>query len=424
MNNEKMNLEEALKNNLTSKAEIKRTHDHPKGWEPSLEWDGTGGTIITEISDDRVLFSGLWNDIIKDWGLDPNLVAIDQSTIQIRAWDANVSEGTGKEKVTYVKRMRYYKANVVLRKNLDAMTDVDILFRSIKKKRVVAKKSNVENDVYDLIVCVSDWQIGKGEGDGSNGSVNRIMESLSKLTQHIKDLKKIERSPRNIYILGMGDLIEQCAGHYPMQQFQTDLDRRQQMQVVRRLLLQYVDSLFLLCDNLFLIAVPGNHGENRLNGKAFTTFTDNDDLAVFDNISDILAGNPERYSNVFVKTSTSLSTTFEACHEEDKPGIIIGLTHSHAGRSGKDPRAKVMNWWKGHSLGRGDVHDADILVTGHYHHLMIDESSGRTWFQCPAQDPGSAWYEEMTGQHSHDGLLVFSVSHQFGPRKWGDLKIL
>jgi hypothetical protein len=55
---------------------------------------------------------------------------------------------------------------------------------------------------------------------------------------------------------------------------------------------------------------------------------------------------------------------------------------------------------------------------------MIDESSGRTWFQCPAQDPGSAWYEEMTGQHSPNGLLVFSVSHEFNARKWGDLKLL
>ena len=420
----KLTLEEALENNIIEKAKIKRVHEHPKGWEPSIEWNGINGVLTTHMEDDRVLYSSLWDELIKDWGLDPNLVAIDQSTIQIRGWDANVSEGTGNEKVTYVKRMRYYKANITLRKNAEESLDINELFKAIKKKSKPKKTTLSQEGVFDLIVCVSDWQIGKGENDGSSGSVDRIMNSLSNLISHVKDLKKLNRAPTNIYILGMGDLVEQCAGHYPMQQFQTDLDRREQMQVVRRLLLQYVDSLFLLCDNLYLIAVPGNHGENRINGKAFTTFTDNDDLAVFDNINDILAGNPERYSNVKVKTSAGLSATFEACGEDDKPGIVIGLTHSHAGRSGKDPRAKVMNWWKGHALGRGDVHDADILVTGHYHHLMIDESSGRTWFQCPAQDPGSAWYEEMTGQHSADGLLVFSVSHEFGKRKWGDLKVL
>jgi hypothetical protein len=422
MKKEKLNLEKALEINEVDKAKIKKIHEHPKGWEPSIEWNGSTGHIVALIPDDRELYSSLWDELIKDWGLDPDLVAIDQSTIQIRGWDANVSEGTGKEKVTYVRRMKYYKANIVLRQTSKFEIEWQDVISEIKKSK--AKKILENNNLYDLVVCVSDWQIGKGEGDGSNGSVNRIMNSLSNLTQHIKDLKKLNRNPNTIYLVGMGDLVEQCSGHYAMQAFQVDLDRREQMRVVRRLLLEYVNELYSLCSKLVLVAVPGNHGENRLNGKAFTNFTDNDDLAVFEQISEMLSTNPEKYSNVHVLLSKNLSATFSACEEESKKGIIIGITHMHAGRSGKDPRAKVMNWWKGHALGRGDVHDADILVTGHYHHLMIDESSGRTWFQCPAQDPGSAWFEEMTGQHSPDGLLVFSVSHQFGERKWGDLKIL
>ena len=422
MKKEKLNLEKALEINEVDKAEIKKIHEHPKGWEPSIEWNGSTGHIVALIPDDRELYSSLWDELIKDWGLDPDLVAIDQSTIQIRGWDANVSEGTGKEKVTYVRRMKYYKANIVLRQTSKFEIEWQDVISEIKKSK--AKKILENNNLYDLIVCVSDWQIGKGEGDGSNGSVNRIMNSLSNLTQHIKDLKKLNRNPNTIYLVGMGDLVEQCSGHYAMQAFQVDLDRREQMRVVRRLLLEYVNELYSLCSKLVLVAVPGNHGENRLNGKAFTNFTDNDDLAVFEQISEMLSTNPEKYSNVHVLLSKNLSATFLACEEDSKKGIIIGITHMHAGRSGKDPRAKVMNWWKGHALGRGDVHDADILVTGHYHHLMIDESSGRTWFQCPAQDPGSAWFEEMTGQHSPNGLLVFSVSHEFGERKWGDLKIL
>lgn len=35
-----------------------------------------------------------------------------------------------------------------------------------------------------------------------------------------------------------------------------------------------------------LMVVPGNHGENRnSSGRAFTTWTDNDDLAVFDGVA-------------------------------------------------------------------------------------------------------------------------------------------
>lgn len=424
MASDKLNLESALKTNKPDAADILAVHDHPKGWEPSMKWDGKQGHIVAALPDDRVMHEGVWKEIIKDWGLNPDLISLDQASVQIRGWDANVSEGKGKDKVTRVQRMLYYKANLLQRKDNEDRVDVEELIKEIKKKgRLKAPKE--QSYIYDMIVCLSDWQIGKGEGDGSKGTVDRILNSLDRLVIHIKELRKIGRGPRYIYLTGMGDLVEQCSGHYAMQTFQTDLDRREQMRVVRRLLLAHLDALIPLAQKVIFVAVPGNHGENRnSSGKAYTTFSDNDDLAVFDGINEIIASNQERYENASVYISDKLSTTFRVCSTEDDYGIVVGLAHMHAGRSGNDPKSKVMNWWKGHALGRGDVHDADILITAHYHHLIVDESSGRTWIQCPAQDPGSAWYEEMTGQHSPHGLLVFSVSEEFAPRVWGDLRIL
>lgn len=419
--------EEATKKETPEPADIRPTHKHPQGFEPGITWDGETGSLTMIQPDDRVVHEGVWEEVIKDWGLDPDIVAFDGGSVQIRGWDANVSEGRGKNKVTRVQRMKYYKANLVARKDRLMKQDVDDLIKDISKKRPLKsiKLKTAEDGVYDLVIHVSDWQMGKGEGDGSRGSVNRILDSLDRIVLHIKDLQRVGRGPRYIYLVGMGDLVEQCAGHYPMQTFQADLDRREQMRVVRYLLMKYVDTLFSLCEKLILIAVPGNHGENRnSDGKAYTTFTDNDDLAVFDGVAEACASNPDRYHNVTVLTSEKLSTTFRAASTDDDYGVVIGVTHMHAGRQGADPRTKVMNWWKGHTIGRGDVHDADILVTAHYHHFMLDESTGRTWFQCPAQDPGSAWYTEQTGTHSPPGCLVYSVSRCYGDRNWGDLRIL
>lgn len=425
MPRKKLDLDSALETQKTEGADILLVHDHPKGWEPSMYWDGKSGYLVTAQTDDRQMYEGVWDEIIKDWGLNPDYISLDHSSIQIRGWDANVSEGTGKDKITRVQRMLYYRVNLTPRQDPIDRADVDALIKHISKKPKKTPRPQKADGVYDMVVCLSDWQIGKGEGDGSQGTVERVMSSLERLVDHIKDLGKIHRGPRHIYLTGMGDIVEQCSGHYAMQAFQVDLDRREQMRVARRLILEHVDQLFSLCEKLIVVAVPGNHGENRnSSGKAFTTFSDNDDLAVFEGVSEILSVNPDRYGNVSVYLSDKLSTTFRACSTDDEYGIVIGIAHQHAGRSGKDPRTKVMNWWKGHALGRGDVHDADILVTGHYHHLMVDESSGRTWLQCPAQDPGSAWFEEMTGQHSPHGLLVFSVSNEFAPRCWGDLRIL
>ena len=58
--------------------------------------------------------------------------------------------------------------------------------------------------------------------------------------------------------------------------------------------------------------------------------------------------------------------------------------------------------------------DADILVTGHYHHYScIDHGSTgvglgrRVHFQCPSSDGGSKWWSDGTGLQSGSGLLTF-----------------
>jgi hypothetical protein len=67
-----------------------------------------------------------------------------------------------------------------------------------------------------------------------------------------------------------------------MQTFSVELDRRQQVKLVRRMLVTMLTEWGRLPVQMVVGCVPGNHGENRRGGKAFTTFEDNDDLAVFE----------------------------------------------------------------------------------------------------------------------------------------------
>lgn len=636
---------------------------HPAGWEPGIAWDGSSGMLTTaplEAEPDPAL----WAELVADWGLDPNVTTIEPGSVQIRGWDANVGGGV-------IKRMRYYKATLRAREDVADRADVDALIAEIGKRKKRSNVATVADVDHALVVGLADWQIGKGEADGSAGSVDRIIGALDRLVDRLAEFKRLKRSPSVVYLLGLGDLVEGCSGHYcvdaetpiltrdlrwvhagnlaegdelyafeeeaqsvrgrrfapstvlsnkveqmeavevefddgstltctpehpllacnqwkgttrsqskfewmsagdpriigmsvprlfrpwetdrsrdggylagmydgegslscgsqrggpnilsisqlpgpvleetkriiddagftysnrpnktsgvhtlrilggypevirmlgtvrpirligkvgfpymraatwlrvvsvkpvglraiarlgtsthtyiangipshnSMQAFQTDLDRREQSRVVRRLILRYVDTIAALVPRVVCVAVPGNHGENRnASGKAYTTFTDNDDLAVFEQVAEILKANDERYGHVSVMLADGLSTAVDAC------GAVIGLAHMHQGRSGANPKQKVENWWKGHAMGRGAVGDADLLFTGHYHHLMISEALGRTWFQMPALDPGSAWYEEATGQHSPPGLFTVSVGECHGARKWDDMKVL
>lgn len=381
---------------------------HPKGWEPGVIWDGTNGTLTTsglETEPDPAI----WKNLIADWGLDPNVTEVVDGSVQVRAWDANVGGGQ-------IKRLFYYRASLRARRSAEARADVEALIAQIRRKRPVERATVA--DERAMFVALSDWQIGKGEGGGTEATVERILASFDALVARIRELGKAGRPISVIYLIGLGDMIEQCAGHYPGQTFSVDLDRREQLRVVRRLVIKLVDLLLPHVPNIVLGAVPGNHGENRQNGKPFTRTTDNDDLAVFEQVAEVFAGNPDRYGHVSVVLADGYVLVL------DMAGVNVAVTHMHQARQGATPAQKSQKWWAGQALGRQKAGDADILVTGHYHHLAIDEGQGRVWIQAPSMDGGSDWYTSSTGACSRAGLLTFGVGESYGDALWGDLAVL
>ena len=385
----------------------------PAGWEPGVRWsnDTGDGTIVTgdlEHEPD----AALWAEIIRDWQFDPDVMEIIDGSIELIGWDSPI-KGTDT-----AQRLRRYKARFRQRTNRGDRVDIDALCKMIVKRKP-RKLATVTDPERALIVLASDWQVGKGEGDGTNGTVDRICASMDRVVARIRELKRVGRPVDVVYLVGLGDLVEQCSGHYPSQQFTTDLTRREQMRVVRRLLLQFVDAIAGCDVGVVLTGVAGNHGENRNGvGKAYTTPDDNDDLAVIEQVAEILDSNPARYGHV----STFLPSELSMCL--DVAGVPVGFAHGHQAGSGVNPQAKIEKWWTGQVMGMQAVADARILNTSHYHHLLISESTGRTHMQAPAMDPGSQWWTSATGQSSPAGMLTYCVGVDYGTRCWGDLEVM
>lgn len=349
---------------------------------------------------------GVWNELIADWGLDPATTEVVEGSVQVRAWDTHDGQ-----------RLRYYRATIQRRSSAGDRVDVEQLCAAIAKRKPV-RVSTVEAP-RAVLCCLSDWQLGKGEGGGTEATVERIMAAADALVGRIRELSKVGRPPAAIYLVGLGDLVEQCSGHYASQPFTTDLDRRSQMRVARRLVLHYIDSVLSLAPRIVLGAVPGNHGENRgSGGKAYTTAIDNDDLAIFEQIGEVLAANPDRYGHVSVVLAESNTLVL------DVAGVPVAFAHGHKANGGGHPAAKLEAWWKGQVMGRQPVADAAILITGHYHHLIVSETTGRTFMQVPAMDGGSEWWTDQTGQNSAAGTLCLGVGEGYGARGWGDLVVL
>lgn len=399
--------------------QIERTQrhrmQHPTGFEPGLTYNPSTGGSLVYASDGPNDDPAIWEQLIKDFGLDPALTKIVHGSVQVRAWDAAIGNGE-------VRRMLYYRAQLTPRGGVAERIDVDELIAEVAKWKPIKFKPVATDRA--LIVCLSDWQLGKTEPNetGPAATVGRILQALDGLVAHLKAMAKHGRPVKTCYLVGLGDLVEQCSGFYPMQTATVSLDRRQQMRLARRLLVKYVDTLLPHVEKIVLAAVPGNHGENRnSSGKAYTSWTDNDDLAIFEGVSEIFAANPERYDRVstpFGAIADNLTLTLEV------GGIPVAFAHGHQFSNSGTSQAVMEKWWRDQIMGRQAVADAEILFAGHRHHLVISESTGRTVFQCPSMDGGSYWFTARTGCNSPAGTLAVGVGAEYGTRGWGDFAIL
>ena len=260
-----------------------------------------------------------------------------------------------------------------------------------------------------------DWQAGKADGGGVEALIERLLALKAAVPARMRELARAGRPVSHLYVVGMGDMVEACSGHYPMQEFSVELDRRQQIKLVRRMLVTMLADWARHPAQVVVAAVPGNHGENRRNGKAYTTFEDNADLEVFEQAGEILQANPEAYGHVaWVIPTGDMTVTLDVC------GTIVTWAHGHQFGGSGLPLAKARNWWQGKMAAQHPAGDATVLVYGHYHHLQLLQDGPRTIMGCPSNDGGSRWFTEQGGNETACGTLTF-VCERGG---WRDLAIL
>ena len=369
----------------------RKKHAYPSGWEPHVVESGAFADAVSTAFETTVDE----RQLIEAWNLNPDEWFIVPNTLLVNRWQM-----AGEWNYQYKAKLERLSA---------PRLDVEELLKGITKLKP-PKKQQKSVDDKALIICPSDLQIGKADGDGTEGTIRRILESWERIVAYAKAVK-----PSCIYVVGMGDLVENCDGHYGQQTFTVELDRRSQVRVVRRLLRDLVVDLSRLGIPMVVSGIAGNHGENRKNGKSFTTPADNDDVAVFEMVAEALQLAGEAFDHVsFYIPDDRLTAMF------DIMGKRVGFAHGHIASAGATPQQKQQNWWKNHAFMQSPIGDSDYLVTAHYHHLSVVDHGPRVHFQCPAMDGGSRWWEERGGGISSTGILSFTVSES----GWDNLKVL
>jgi hypothetical protein len=349
----------------------------PVEWQARSEWDGTIGTVTTGLIEPTEKHE----DLLRQFDYDPEKVEI---TGTVNQWRKQLADGTWR--ISY-----FFKVQ-----SKDKLLDLPALYAASAKLSRKVTKPPVSSRV--TVVVLADCQIGKtGSRGGSPELVERLADTRVRLAAHLK-----ERRPESTVLAEAGDIFEGFnSGGNPM--FTNDLSLAQQMDMASTEIYEFV-KVMSPHGRVDVMAVPSNHTAWR-NGKQYLG-RPGDDLGLLCH---------KQIRKVTEAAGIDAHWHFPGYHDEavihNVNGTVLGMVHGNQ----YSPGAASV-WWAKQQHGGQPVGSADILVSGHYHHLRIEPTgrnpnTGRSkwWLQAPTLDNGSDWYRNLSGDDSDPGLLVFDI---------------
>lgn len=377
---------------------------HPSGWEPGVKYDPSGAMTVTSLPSPSLSSEDSWKAAVESLGIEvPEgwRVRLVEAKFDPAAWHRDEQ---GEDAVTRpVWRYRFAVEPAPRAINVD-----DLLSSIGKRKNKILKTEGADRA---FVVPAGDLQLGKIDGDGTTGTVERFLDKTELAVRRLKDLRRIGRRVDTIYLPWLGDCIEgtQSQGGALAAAGRLDLTLTEQIRIYRRLMLEQVKAFASLAERLVVVAVPGNHDEaERAGGRVVRRYDDSwaieGAVAVFDAL---------RLADGFDHVSLVVPDRDELVVSLDVAGTPVGFAHGH--QFGRDP----VKWWSGQAHGMQPIGSTTLLLGAHLHHLRIEQSGAKTFLQIPALDGGSTWWRHKTGQDSPAGMVSLLV----GDGGWSDLAV-
>lgn len=322
------------------------------------------------------------------------------------AWHRD-EEDKGKEHTAYTKpthgTMWRYRFKVVLK---SARHDEDIAVLMAEAKAVIPDLPVRESKgVTTASINISDFQLGKTDEGG--GTAETLKASEAALAEVVADL--VANPVDEIILADPGDIVEGTESA-PNALGTNDLSTTEQVRVARRVFWRWIEALAPLAPTMKVVGVPSNHCRVRRGKAALGDAHDDWGIEIISQLADIAAVNPEAFGHV--------EFIIPEAHQEHVlltlvGGQVIGYAHGHQVSNASG----AARWIK--STGRRGLAQADLVVIGHFHHLVVEAFGDMQWlFVCPTMDPGSSWFTPSSGERSERGVLTFRIDR----RGWFDLK--
>ena len=373
----------------------------PKGWEPGIRFDSADIQYVTTDVVGTLEGEPDWREAIAPMGVvipDGYRVRISEMRYDPAAWGREDPE----QKFATTRpvwRYRFIVEALNVTSESVAVDGIEILNNLKRSKKPRRQLSGPGTMVLNL----NDTQIGKTAGGGTDATLERLDQYFDLAKERIRENRQ---QVGDLVILLGGDLVEGC-NIFPNHSFQIDRDRRAQIRTMTGVVLDMLDRLAPEFPSVRLLATPGNHGENRANGKRVNRH-DNDDQLVAEAAA-TAAGRDPALAHV----------AFNIAYEEpaltmDIQGHTLALTHGSVyGKSGTgSPALKAYSWFKNMAASRHPVGDATILVGNHFHHDIITNFGNLLFVQNPAMDGGSPEFADYSGTDCAPGMSTWIMTEQ------------
>lgn len=376
---------------LQKRGSDKRDQAPKEAWRPQLELDADGGYFVSSPRSEQ---PADWQELLDEFDLSPT----DWLITNVRRSKWQKYDGEWLESFRVSLKPAGARASLI---------SADELEKEIKKWRPPKTAKRTTGDLT-AIYNIGDTQWGKDAGDGTAGTVDRVMRGLAHSLQRHKEIQK--RGIGQIALPQLGDCIEGTVSQGGRIMGRLDLDLTTQIRVGRRVLLEWVKAFAPLTDKLIIPVVPGNHDETTR--QVITDPMDSWQVEIVQQVLDICKENPD-LQHVEGRFPERDNSTLAV----DLSGHMVGFAHGHQMRN-------PQKFWEGQALGATALGECDTLITAHYHHYRVQQFNHRLWIQIPAMDGGSFWYSDRTGQGARTptGIVSLVVGEGYDPRR--DLVVL
>lgn len=376
----------------------------PKDFAPGVVYSGSHPSLITTPATEALETEEQWLEAVKAMGV-PLPYGTTLELVEARydqaAWHRDPEDRRVKDTAYTAGAWRYKFKVVATRVRLDE--DLDVLMKQARKS--AKAKPPAQRRGGSRVINLADYQTGKVDLLG--GTPELLERNEIALAQVVREVKRTR--PAQIVLVDPGDSTEGFESA-PNANRTNDLHQTEQIRVWRRIFWRWVDVLSRLTEDLVVLGVPSNHCRVRQGKNALGSALDDWGIEVIAQVADIAAANPEAYGHV----------TFHVPEEHREyllftlaDGKVLGVVHGHQ----VNRPEQLAEYVKRNS--KGGIGQADIVVTGHFHHLRTQAFGKGQWlFVCPTMDSGSSWFDG-SGEESDPGVLSFTVDEE----GWRDLHV-